>query len=164
MKRPDVRVSLTWSDWILEGVAILILLAMVALVLTQYANLPSIIPIHFNAIGEVDGYGAKWTILLLTAVAMSVYVLATLSVRYPNLINYPIAITEENHVRQFLNAVKMMRVLKCLSVILFFFLVYGVIQNAYHKSSGIGQYFLPIALFAILGATGYFLYRGYKLR
>lgn len=164
MKRPDVRVNLTWLDWIMEAVAILILLAMIALIVMQYTSLPSIIPTHFNASGEVDGYGGKWTVLLLAVVAIVVYVLATLASRYPNLMNYPIPITEENHERQFLNAVKMIRVLKCLSVILFFFLVYGVIQNAFQKSSGIGQYFLPISLFAILGATGYFLYRGYKLR
>jgi uncharacterized membrane protein len=163
MKRPNVRVNLTWLDWIMEVVAILILLAMIALLFIQYASLPSIIPTHFNASGEVDGYGGKWTVLLLAVVAVVIYVLATLAIRYPNLMNYPIPITEENHERQFLNAVKM-RVLKCLSVILFFFLIYGVIQNAYQKSSGIGQYFLPMSLFAILGATGYFLYRGYKLR
>ena len=164
MKRPAIRVKLTWSDWAIEIVAILILVVMIGLVLSQYANLPSIIPIHFNGSGEVDGYGGKWTILLLTSVAIVIYLLTTLTVRYPNLMNYPIPITEENHERQFLNAVKMMRVLKCLSVILFFFLVSGIIQNAYQKASGIGRYFLPIALFSILSSVGYFLYRGYKLR
>ena len=125
MKRPDVRVNLTWLDWVMEAVAILILLAMIGLIVMQYTSLPSIIPTHFNASGEVDGYGGKWTVLLLAVVAVVVYVLATLASRYPNLMNYPIPITEENHERQFLNAVKMIRVLKCLSVILFFFLIYG---------------------------------------
>jgi hypothetical protein len=100
----------------------------------------------------------------LAAVAIAIYTLATLAIRFPMLMNYPIPITKENHERQFLNAVSMMRVVKLLTAILFLFLVYEIIQNANQRSFGIGQYFLPIALFAILGAVGYFLYRGYKLR
>lgn len=164
MKRPDVQVKLTVVDWLMEVFTVAILIGMVGLLIGQYNNLPAIIPTHFDARGSVNGYGGKWTILLLAAVGIAIYVLTMLAVRFPTLMNYPIPISKKNHERQFLNAVSMLRVVKLLAAGLFLFLVYGILQNANQKSFSIGQYFLPIMLFALLGAVGYFLYRGFKLR
>lgn len=36
-------------------------------------KLPAIVPIHWNASGEIDGYGSKWTLLFLSAMPLIIY-------------------------------------------------------------------------------------------
>ena len=104
MKRPDVQVKLTVVDWLMEVFTVAILIGMVGLLIGQYNNLPAIIPTHFDARGSVNGYGCKWTILLLAAVGIAIYVLTMLAVRFPMLMNYPIPISKKNHERHPLHA------------------------------------------------------------
>lgn len=164
MKKPTVDSKLTLIDWVSEATSGLLVLATIVLTATNYANLPEIIPTHFDANGTADRNGGKWTILLLASVGIAVYVLATLAVRFPVLMNYPIPITPENHERQYLNAIKLMRAVKLLIGAMLLYLLYQVIQNANGKSDGLGQLFLPINLILVLGTVGYYLYRGYRLR
>lgn len=37
-------------------------------------QLPSIVPVHWNASGKIDGYGSKWTLLILAAMPLIIYV------------------------------------------------------------------------------------------
>lgn len=36
-------------------------------------KLPAIVPVHWNASGEIDGYGSKWTLLFLSAMPLIIY-------------------------------------------------------------------------------------------
>jgi uncharacterized membrane protein len=164
MNNPNVKLKLTTVEWIVEAFAFLMIVITLWLVLQNYANLPAVIPSHFNASGTADGYGGKWTLLLLTAINVAIYGLASLAVKFPMLMNYPIPITVENNERQYLNAVKMIRAVKLITSAMFLYLVYEVINNAKGDSTGLGAWFLPIALASIFMAAGYYLYRGYKLR
>ena len=37
-------------------------------------QLPSIVPVHWNASGKIDGYGSKWILLILAAMPLIIYV------------------------------------------------------------------------------------------
>lgn len=37
-------------------------------------QLPAIVPVHWNSVGEINGYGSKWTLLFLAAMPMVIYV------------------------------------------------------------------------------------------
>lgn len=164
MNNPHVKVKLTTVEWVVEAFAVLLVAITLWLVLQNYANLPAVIPSHFDASGTPDGYGGKWTLLVLAAVDVAIYGLASLAVKFPMLMNYPIPITVENNERQYLNAAKMIRAVKLITSAMFLYLVYEVINNAKGDSTGLGSGFLPIALASIFLAVGYYLYRGYKLR
>jgi uncharacterized membrane protein len=164
MKKPNVAIELTLVDWLLEALSFLMLLTTLGIVVQNYADLPTMIPIHFNASGTADGFGGKSTILVLATSVVVTYALTTLAVRFPMLMNYPITITPENHIRQYLNAVKLMRAVKLLISAMFLYLVYQVVQNAHGNSVGLGGLFLPLVLISILATVAYYLYCGYKLR
>lgn len=54
---------------------ILMILAMTAITAYYYPALPESLPIHWNAAGQVDGYGARWHLWLLGPVCMSALLL-----------------------------------------------------------------------------------------
>lgn len=51
-------------------VSALIIVLTVAYALIRYSSLPEIIPIHFNARGEADGFGARGMIFLSPAISL----------------------------------------------------------------------------------------------
>jgi uncharacterized membrane protein len=54
---------------------ILMILAMTAITAYYYPALPESLPIHWNAAGQVDGYGARWHLWLLGPGCMSALLL-----------------------------------------------------------------------------------------
>jgi hypothetical protein len=58
----------------------------------------------------------------------------------------------------------MVRVLKTLAVAIFFYLTFATVQNGLGLMHGLGAWFTPVALFAVIGTIGFFIYKGFKLR
>ncbi|MFU8845053.1 MAG: hypothetical protein ACNA7V_14715 [Bacteroidales bacterium] len=69
----------------------------------------------------------------------------------PHVFNYAAKITPENALRQYTNAIRMIRVLKFILVLVFTMIVLGTLRTALGKSDGLGAWFLPqtILLFVI---------------
>lgn len=62
------------TTWRQEFIALVILAAMFAAAAWSWSRVPDRIPVHWNAAGEVDGYGGKFAGLLLTPlIAVGVY-------------------------------------------------------------------------------------------
>ncbi|MFC7375702.1 DUF1648 domain-containing protein [Brachybacterium sp. GCM10030267] len=81
---------------VLRGVALLITAALTGWVLVRYPSLPDTVPTHFGAQGNPDEHGSKVSVLVLAGVMIVLSALiAWLSTR-PRLLNYPIAVTEQN--------------------------------------------------------------------
>jgi len=59
------------KEWIIIAILAIMLLYSISI----YPTLGEKIPIHWNAAGEVDGWGAPWTIFLLPVVSLLVYVM-----------------------------------------------------------------------------------------
>lgn len=77
-------------------------LAWVAWLIGIYPELPDRIPIHFNAIGEADGWGKRGMIWSMPVIALFTVGLV-LSVPFFNqkYVNYPVQITPENKEKQY---------------------------------------------------------------
>lgn len=59
------------------------------MILVRYPSLPPEIPIHFNAAGVADGWGARSNILLLSAIMVVLVSGVSWGSRYPHGFNYP---------------------------------------------------------------------------
>ncbi|MBF6608342.1 MAG: DUF1648 domain-containing protein [Flavobacterium sp.] len=68
MARPVLKFHPTVFDKVLFISAIILLVAQSGITIHHYSSLPEIIPIHYNALGEVDGFGNKIHILILPLV------------------------------------------------------------------------------------------------
>jgi len=85
----------------------------------KFFSLPAIIPTHYNFKNQVDGYGSKYVILTLPVISSFLFGLLSLINKYPQSFNYSVKITEQNALRQYTMATRLLRGLKCLLLLLF---------------------------------------------
>lgn len=154
--RPRIKLVLTPTDKFLETIGWGILLAMWVLVILTYAELPDIIPVHYNASGQINRYGAKSMIWWLPLIASILYVAMSFLNKVPHIFNYPTIITQENALRQYTTATKMVRCIKLLTVLIIGYLVFKTILIANGKAVGLGV-LLPFFLGLLFVTTAYFI-------
>lgn len=150
-RRPKTRPPKKFWDKILESIAIMGLLIGIYLAIQAWSNLPTTIPIHFDAAGNADGFGPKGMIWLLPAIGVVMVPAMLFLRRFPWLSNVPFEITEENAAYQYGLIVRLLSLLACFVSLLFLLLVYDTISIAFGGSSLLGWLFMPIFLTGIMG-------------
>ena len=164
MTRPRIRIELTVTDKAVEIIGWVALLAIWVLVISNYSNLPDTIPTHYNGMGNADGFGNKTNILILPIIASILFVGITIINKFPYIFNYPTQITEENALRQFTNATRMLRFMKLILVILFGLITFKTIKGANGQSFGHGVWFLPLTLSLIFIPLTYFIIKSFRTK
>ncbi|NNK18988.1 MAG: DUF1648 domain-containing protein, partial [Maribacter sp.] len=144
--RPKITLELNKSDKIIEIVGWIGVCGIWVLTLITYSKLPETIPIHYNASGEVDGYGDKTNILALPVIATVLFLGLTVLNKFPHLFNYPFSITENNALKHYSSATRMIRLLKFAIVVVFGLIIFKTIQNVNGTTDGLGSWFLPLTL------------------
>jgi uncharacterized membrane protein len=147
--RPKLKLELTPVDKTVEIIGWVTIVVVWVMTMANYQNLPDIIPSHYNISGKADGFGGKITILFLPLISTIFYIGMTIINRFPHVFNYPTAITNENVLKQYTNATRLIRYLKLIMVSIFGLLTYKTIQHANEPSQGLGYWFLPIAILLI---------------
>lgn len=125
--RPQITLTLTPTDRLINKLAWSLFVATWVLPLAMLPNLPDIIPSHFNGAGMADGYSGKMSVLILPAVGTFVFFLLHVVAKYPDKLNYPVAITEQNAEKQYTSAVRTLRTLKLSVTLLLLFIEAEVI-------------------------------------
>lgn len=75
--------GLTVKQRILDGLCILLCLAMLIYDIISYVNIPEIIPTNYNLSGEVTGYGKKYTIFIVLGIILVVTASMCVMLRIP---------------------------------------------------------------------------------
>ena len=156
-KRPVINIELTALDKFLEAISLILLIALWAYTLTNFSDLPDSIPTHYNAMGEVDNTGSKWSIFVLAGVATFLYAMLTVLNRFPHYFNYLAEITEENTYDHYKLSTRLMRVIKLFLLLLFGAITFETIHIAKGFSSIFGFWFMPLTfLFMFVPIIVYF--------
>ncbi len=156
-ERPKITLIPSTADKLVELLGWLILLTLWGWTFTHYSALPDTIPTHFNAAGEADGFGSKASLIALPIIATLLFIGLTVLNRYPHIFNYPAAITQDNALRLYTLATRMLRYLKLVLVLVFGGIEFMTIQNATGKAAGLGAWFLPLTLVLIFIPLIYFV-------
>jgi uncharacterized membrane protein len=156
-ERPNITLVPTTVDKLVELLGWIILLALWTLTICHYSTLPETIPTHYNAAGKADGFGSKASIIGLPVIATLLFIGLTVLNRYPHIFNYPTAITQDNALRLYTLATRMLRYLKMVLVLVFGGIEFMTIQNATGKAAGLGTWFLPLTLVLIFIPLIYFV-------
>ena len=135
-----------------ETLALSALLGQIALVRLHWNSLPAQIPTHFGFSGAPDAYGSKSSLLLLPIVSAVLYGILTVLSFFPQVFNYPVAVTRENRPRLEAISLALMGWLKVEIACLFAYLTWDTIRIAQGSLDGLGPAFLPILL-VLLAAT-----------
>ena len=144
--RPRIIIHPSQLDKRLEVAALILLILLWLLFLFSFFTSPSIIPIHYNALGKVDNYGSKTTLFILPIIATAVYFALTQLNKYPHMFNYMTTLTKENAEQQYRAATRMLRFVKLFVLIIFTLLVllgYLVVKG---YTNGLGVWFLPFTI------------------
>ncbi len=161
-ERPKINLIPSTSDKIVEVLGWIILLVLWGWTITHYSSLPGTIPTHFNATGQADGFGSKATILSLPVIASLLFIGLTVLNRYPHIFNYPCPVTQDNALRLYTLATRMLRYLKLVLLLVFGGIEFMTIQNATGKEAGLGAWFLPLTLVLVFLPLIYFVVKSFK--
>ena|SRR5690554_4829709 len=161
-ERPKIKLELSRADKIFEIIGWLLIISLWGLTITNYTNLPDTIPIHYNGAGQADGFGGKATIFTLPIIATVLFIGLTILNKFPHIFNYPTNITQDNALRQYTNATRLIRYLKLIVVIIFGLIAFKTIENANGEADGLGIWFLPLTMGLIFIPMTYYLIKTLK--
>ncbi len=161
-ERPNIKLTLTTTDKALEIIGWGLTMSIWIWTILSYSELPSTIPIHYNSMGEVDGFSEKVTIITLPLISTILFIGLSILSKFPHVFNYPITITEDNAVRQYTNATRMIRMLKLIIVTVFGIITYETIRIGKGQTNRLGAWFLPLTLGLIYIPLIYFVVKSYK--
>ena len=156
-ERPKITLIPSTADKLVDLLGWIMLLAIWGWTITHYSTLPDTIPTHFNGAGEPDGFGSKASIIGLPFIATLLFIGLTVLNRYPHSFNYPSPVTQNNALRLYTLATRMLRYLKLVLVLVFGGIEFMTIQNATGKAAGLGVWFLPLTLVLIFFPLIYFV-------
>lgn len=144
---------------VVNALGYIALILLVALPAYYFQQLPDRIPVHFNARGIPDGWGAKSFVWLLPIIGVGFYFLLNYLRRFPRTFNYPVKITNENKEVQTELMLQLINRLNVGMVMLLLFMTYGQIQVAL----GVREMLLPgtilVLFLTIIGPVAYYLYQ-----
>ena len=115
-------------------------------------TLPDRVPSHYGFSGRADAYGARSSLIVLPAVSIGLYLLITAVSSFPQLLNYPVAVTDKNRDRLQAIALAMIGWIKAEMTWSFAYVSWAIVREAHGVSGGLGWAFLPLTLGAV-GAT-----------
>ncbi len=159
---PIISPSKDAIDNMLEIAAFILLLVLWILVAYSFVNLPDTIPIHFNANGEPDGFGAKSSLFTLPAVATIIFLGISYLSKKPYRLNYAVQIIESNAAVQYKLATRLLRYVKLAVIFIFLIIVFFTYLTVNGKMNGMGKWFLPIAIGLIILPTAILLYQSLR--
>lgn len=162
MEQPKIKIETTSTDIIVEVLGWGVLGFLWWLAASNYRILPDIIPIHYNIAGEIDDTGSKATILVLPLITTLLFIGLTILNRYPHIFNYPVKITEQNALRQYSNALMLIRVLKLVIVAVFTSIAWFMIRGASDRQVNLGIWFLPVFLALVMIPMGVYLRSAFR--
>jgi len=160
--RPKIKPELTSADRLLEIAGWLALAFIWVITLFHYRNLPEIIPSHFNAAGQADGFGPKASIFILPVLGTILFIGLTILNQFPQVFNYPVKITPENAAKQYAMAARMLRFLKLSILVIFSIVVWLSSYAAIHQTNSIGIWLLPAMMIIIFVPLGYYIFKSFR--
>lgn len=127
--QPRIRPEPLLIDRLLDALVLGINVGLWVFTLKAYPRLPVEIVIHFDAYGNPDGYGGKWNLFILPALANLLSIGIFVLNLYPYIFNFPVKITPENAIYQYRLTTRLMRWTNLLISLLFAIIIWMMIKS-----------------------------------
>ena len=159
MKRPRIKPELNTLDRSLIATGNILILAVWIFVLLTFSGLPESIPIHFNASGQVDGFGSRMLIFILPLLSSILFAGLTILNRHPHVFNYPVRVTAQNALLLYKHASRMIRVLAVVIATVFLNTAIGCVFIARGYIDKLPIWLFPVELILPYSVIIYFMYK-----
>ncbi|MDR1159852.1 MAG: DUF1648 domain-containing protein [Syntrophomonadaceae bacterium] len=146
-------------DIVINIICLLLLLGITVYLAVNWNNIPGKVPGHYNAMGEIDRWGNKNELLIMTVIAWIIYFLMTILEGFPRIWNTGVAVTEENKERVYRILKSVLSATKLLVVATFAYLT--IISSLFKE---LPSWFLPVFLFIILGSMIWLIVKLFKAK
>ena len=147
-------------DYVIIGICILIIVGTWAYVGYAWTRLPEQIPTHFDASGNIDGYGGKGVIFLLPVMMIVMMVVLTVTEHMPQSWNFGnIRITPQNQYQIYSEGRNMLLSMKLIIMLLFCFMT--VMQV---RGTAMPVFTMPVVLAVIFGDFLFWMIRIYRYK
>jgi uncharacterized membrane protein len=153
-----IKLKYTKFQVVAEIIAILILIGMIVYPIIMWGNMPDKIPMHYNAIGEINRWGSKYELFNLSFVGVFLYLMLTVVMFFPSSWNIPVTVTDKNRERVYGCIRSMVVLLKAEVMASFLYLTYNNIQ-----AQPLSTDYLQIVLTTIFGTLIFFIIRLIKV-
>ncbi|MBE4909048.1 DUF1648 domain-containing protein [Bacillus luteolus] len=163
-KRPKLNLKTTPLEFILNAISLCLIILSVVYLIVEWPSLPNQVPMHFNGVGEADGWGSKWTVWVLIFIGSLLWVGMLILSRFPHVFNYLTEITDENAEFQYKNAKLMMTLVNTIIIVNFTYLSYQIVQVAKGLSNGLGTWNMLIFILVLLGTIFTFMFRSLRVK
>ena len=91
-----MNIKNTLADIVMEYICRILLIGTLIYLIVRWNAISDQIPTHYNAAGEIDGWGGKGMVWLLVVISWGLYLGITFVGRFPELWNTGVKITKEN--------------------------------------------------------------------
>lgn len=143
---------------VLETIGLLLIVGMIVFVYTQWNQIPQQVPMHYNAMGEIDSWGSKYEILFLSAISILLYAFITAVSFFPQIWNVPVRITDENKEAVYLSSKDLLIIMKVEMLMSFFYINYHTVT-----AQPLPTAFLPVLIIIVFGTIIFFTKRVIRL-
>ncbi|MDF2483898.1 MAG: hypothetical protein K0R46_66 [Herbinix sp.] len=143
---------------VIEITTLVILMTMVIYPIIVWGTLPAKLPMHYNALGEIDRWGSKLELIIMPVIGVLMYGLMTLVSAYPSTWNIPVTVTRENRIRVYQCTKSMLVLMKLEIIVIFAYLEYMILHLQALASS-----FLGVVIVVVFGTIIFSIVRMYKV-
>lgn len=146
-------------DVIINFISLLSLVGTVIFLIITWDKIPSTIPGHYNAAGEIDKLSNKSSLIFLLVTGWILYLGISLVEKFPSIWNTGVTVTEEN--KQ-----KVYRILKDMigSIKLLIALVFSYLTLQSTTGDNLSPFFLPAFVILMFGSLAFHLIRLFKAK
>lgn len=154
MKPEKIKVNRTLEGTIFEFAFLVLLIAVWVFIIIALQKAPDVVPTHFDGAGHATSYDSKYSILFVTIFTSIGGIIMLGSAYYPHTINIPVKVKTP---RQYLLAIRMMRVLSLVLLALTAVIAYTSLVAGTHGEPSampilatVGVMFAIIIVFCVL--------------
>ena len=138
------------QDWLLEILSIVGLVGVFIYTAYYFRRLPEVIPVNFDAQGSPGDTGSRLTIWIIPAICLLINVLLPKGVRQFGLVSSPRFLKRVFTQNQFNGRIRLLRYNKTVLTWGLFYLTASSIRITLHSGNGIGDWFIPVFLAALI--------------
>lgn len=146
-------------DRTMNVLSLLLLAGATAWLCLTWRDIPSRVPLHYNAAGQIDRWGGKGSLVALGVIAWGLYGMLTAAEQFPGAWNTGVKITEENRERVYALLGHLLSTLKLVICAVFVWIL-----AAAAGCRPLPVWFLPLVLGAVFGDMLYWFARVFRAR
>lgn len=142
-------------EWLLEAVALGVVLFWVNFLTVHWDALPDRVPSGFDWKGAPRGSASKPFLWVLPALSLAVYVFMTVASRFPHRGNFPVQVTGSSAPRLYAMARWMLNVIKLQLIATMGYIEWKMVQTARDNAAGLNPWVMGVLLAAVMGTAVY---------